>query len=531
MSGSTIQIIYDPDGTNEDITQDVMVAPTYFNTLAGSEPGDFSLEVKDVNQTHSFVTGKRLVLWVDGLPLWGGYIFGVTRTWALPVVDTTVIANVKTRIWKLRGLDYNVLFDRRFLRNTSDYKHMLPDIDSNRYDGDLIRDELTSGLGGNGGPYLDLPSDLNTYDYVDDVVPPLDPLAEGNTGVGSWPEQGTSWRTVMEGFILISGAVCYILPLDDDPYTMALHYHSLESLEPDWSFSDQPNRVTTFGFREGTFDEDGEPIRNDALVWGGSAWSGDGETVFWREENTDSETEHGRWQVAEAHFGENWYKLLSGVKARAKTIVNGAPGEVPGEGPRGLWASQWNVELVWFSKDVPLISGSRQHLIPGQVVTITLHTFGEDAMTPLVLALPLRSVRMSFPTLDPNGDAYVRFEGKLSLQLSDPKTLWTYLRKTQSARRRTARSVVATANSASPSASYGAIYSDEPIPATDGATTTFTLDPNTFAYIPGTTEVYLNGLLQLPGTDYTESDPSAGEIVFTSAPDGADELWIRCRLA
>jgi hypothetical protein len=152
-------------------------------------------------------------------------------------------------------------------------------------------------------------------------------------------------------------------------------------------------------------------------------------------------------------------------------------------------------------------------------------------MTPLDLLLPLRSVRMTFPTLDPNGDAYVRFEGHFSLQLGDPKSLWAHIQRLERRRQSQSRYIVATASSTSTTTSYGAIYGGEPLPTPDGVETVFTLNPSSFAYIAGTTEVYVNGLLVRPGVDYTESDPLSGEITFTTAPDGADELWIRCRLA
>lgn len=514
MAGSTIEILY--DGAT-DITQDVIVAQTHFELLAGAVPGQFEFVIKDRDRSRSYVSGKEITVKVDGVPLWGGFVFSVARKFAFPVVDTSDLSKVTQRLWVLRGLDYNVLFDRRVLRNTADFLHQLPNFVSTRYDGDLIRDELTND-------WLDLPDDLNTYDYVDDVVPPYDPLVEGNTGVGAWLQQGSKWRDQMEDFAQFSGAVYYILPLDDPPHTKALHYHALDTVASPWGFSDVPDKVTTFGFRELDADEDGGSIINDALIWGGSEWSGDGETVFAREENETSQDDHHRWQHAEIHFGEQGYKTQSGVTARANVIVNGEPGSVGGDANRGLRFAQWQVRLVWFSKDVP----AGQHLVPGHLVPITLHVHG-DGVDPLELILPLRSVRMTFPTLAPTGDPHVRFEGTFSLQLSDPKTLWAHIRRM--ARRRDASAIVATADSASTEYAYGAIYGGQPLPAPDGVETVFTLNPATFAYIAGTTEVYMNRLLQIPGIDYSESDPLSGEITFTSPPGGSDQLWIRCRLA
>lgn len=514
MAGSTIVIRC--DGT--DITRHVLVSGTYFELLAGAAPGSFQMTIKDTAQVHSFTTGKIVTVELDGKILWGGFVMGVAYRFFFPAVDTSVPAAVTTRQFVLRGVDYNILFDRRVLRNTSDYLHHLPNFDAGRYDGDLIRSELTDNV--SGGPWLDLPADLNAYDYVDDVVPPFDPELEGVTGEGAWLQQGSTWRAQMDDFAQFSGAVYYILPIDDNPYTMALHYHSLETVTSDWGFSDVPNGTTRIGMRELDASEDGEPITNDALVWGGSEWSGDGETVFAREQNEDSIDDHNRWQIAEIHFGERGFKTQRGVNARANVIVNGAPGSVGGDPNRGLRFPQWDVKLVWWSKDVP----GADHLVPGDIVPIDLTIHDKN------LLLPLRSLRMTFPTLDPNGNPHVRFEGRFSLQPSDPKTLWTYLRRLRRQRERQG-AVIATASSSSTTYAYGAIYGGQPLPAPDGVETVFTLDPATFAYIASTTEVYLNGLLQIPGTDYTESDPLTGEITFTSPPGGSDELWIRCRLA
>jgi len=394
------------------------------------------------------------------------------------------------------------------LRNPSNYFAQLPNFTSTSYDGALIRNDLCPD-------FLDLANDnLDTTTHVDDVVKPVDPEDEGATGEGAWLQQGSTWRQQMEDFGQLSGAVWYISP------DRALHYHALDEAVAPWGFSDTPNGSTTIGPREVRLDEDGSVIVNDALIWGGSEWAGSGQVVFAREENTTSITNHGRWQLAEHHFGERWYKTQRGVDARANVIVNGAPGSVAGADPnRGLRFAQKQLDLAWFAHDVP----SNQHLVPGMLVTTDLNVF--DITT---LILPLRRIRITFPTLSSmSGDAYVRFDGSLSLQLTDPKFWWDYIRKL----RRQQNSILATASSSSTTAVYGTYFSGELTPNPDGAQTVFTINPSTFSYIAGTTQVYLNGVLQTRGAHYTESDPDTGQLTFASAPAASANLWLICRLA
>lgn len=56
----------------------------------------------------------------------------------------------------------------------------------------------------------------------------------------------------------------------------------------------------------------------------------------------------------------------------------------------------------------------------------------------------------------------------------------------------------------------------------DGSRTVFTIVP----YIAGTTIVYLDGLIQRPTTDYSESSPGTGAVTFTSAPLSTDNVVI-----
>lgn len=586
---SEVQILY--DGAT-DITADVIPSGTRFEGLMNALPGSCEVLVKDTEQAHSFVTGRELLLIVDGVELWGGYLTNARRRFAFPVVDTVnrTAAQVKERQWVLSGVDYNTLFDRRVVRNPSDYLHQLPNFTSEDFDGDLIEEALVSSK------YIDVPAGFDVTTEVDntdvfrtyntrtdgaigsgdgtvtvndvDAIPsefPFfavikdDPVTGGNreivqvtgrTGLvldieraqkstsavahgddsfllhfapGAWVQQGSTWRALMEDFTQFSGALFYL------GADKKLHHKALEDTEARWGFSDVPNKnaVTaspasyqgaTIGPREVEAVEEGEIIVNDALVWGGSEWSGSGQTVFARRENSASQTTHNRWQIGETHFGEDGFKTQHGVNARAKVIVEGGATVGGGFNP-GLAYEQWDVSLGWFAKDVPRISGTPDHLVAGQLVHIILNTFGLD------LTLPLRRLRITFPARAQGANmAWVRFDGSFGLQASDPYTLWRYLLRLTKRRRAAFSSV-----DGSDPAPYGSLFTGAPTPSADGVETVFDL-PDDRGYIAGTTEVYVEpGILMRRGTDYTESSPTAGQITFVSPPANGSWIWIICR--
>ena len=535
-TGSIVLITYQNDaGTHVDITSHVMFSTASFELQFSAVPGTFEITLKDPTQTLGpYVSGREVRLWVDGIQMFGGYVTQVSRKFAFPVDRTDAGASaVKTRLWTLRGVDYNILFDKRVLRfNTSltsaGFLKQLPSFAGNRMDGDLIKNELCP-------KYLD----LTGFDYTTDVesvsTVVVDPVSL--TKPQAWTQQGTTWRKQMEDFSQFSGAIWYIQP------NKRLLFKALESMESRWGFSDVPNKrpiVTgassefqgsTYGFREMEATEDGSFIVNDALVWGGGAFAGTGQTVFARHENQPSIDEHSRWQAAETHFGEDGYGLQNGVTQRAALIVEGSPSK-GGDQLYGLKNPQWQFRFSWFGHDAPMLNGVRDHLTPGRITTIHLFTFGSDTSHPLILQLPLRQVRVSVPELDPTGDGYVRFDGFFGIMESDPWTLWRYLLKQKT--KSTTQPITSTSNT-SGSAAWGSFGSFFPAETPDGVRLTFsifiTVDGANLpiGYISGSTEVYRNGTLQRPQTDYVESDPDNGVITFISAPAATDWIWIKCR--
>lgn len=507
MSGAGIVISLD----GVDITDRVIFETASFEGLINAQPGVCEFTVHDDDQTLNPVSGDEITLDVDGVRLWGGYLTHHTRRHPFPADEVpTNAAEYTKRWWVLRGVDYNILFDKRVIRRTTDYLHSIPAIAGSTQDGAAITSLFTN--------YIDMPSGFDVSTFVDNITT----VSSNGTSPWSYMQQGSKVREQMEQLTFRSAAVYYF------DANKNLHWHSVEDIESRWGFSDQPNyspitttpvefQNATYGFREVEAVEDGTGFVNDALIWGGSEWAGSGSTVFARTEDATSISTHGRWQVGEAHFGEPGFGIQAGVTARANAIVLGPPGADAYGQQKGFRFSQWSFNFTWHDRNVPEISGTKIHLTPGQLVTIELSTFGETKL------LPLRSLRISFPEGNPaNLKTYVRFDGQFGLQLGDAFTLWRYLIKNQN--RQIPR--VATVNTASPSSPHGAIFSGEPSPAPNGSETEFTI---TFGYIPGTTQVFKNGLIQVRGTDYTESDFEIGKITFTSAPSSGSQLWVVCR--
>jgi len=508
--GSVIAIEY--DGT--DITSNVLFAETSFECQMAAIPGAFTVTVRDEDRSLTFITGKELTLSVDGVLLYGGYVTSAQRTYAFPADKTSNLSQVKSRKWVLTGVDYNVLFDKRVLRNTSDFTHDIPDLTGSPTDGEVIRDHFPT--------YFDIPAGFNftSATYI------LDNHTFSTTGKYIWDTQGVKMRDVMEDLAQY-GSVYWI------DATKQLHFQPVQDQLADWGFSDKPTSSDRIGFREGEMTEDASSIVNDALVWGGSAWASNGDIVFARRENSTSQTDHKRWQIAENRVGDANYKIQAEVDARAKIIVDGNASGTFAEGSQGLVNPEKQFRATWFAHDVPTSGGDRLHLLPGQVVPIELWVFSEDGgTTPFLMELPLRQVRITFPGLDPSTDpsgSYVQFEGFFGVLMSDPYWLWSYLRSlTPTFTRKKPTSIISTADNSTTGPVYGTYYSDVPDPDPDDSTTVFTIP---FSYIALTLRVFVNGAQKSRGTDYTESDPANGEFTMAVAPSSSDKLWVIALLA
>lgn len=529
--GSVVSLVYDEGGPNEtDIANNAVIANATFTSAANATPGECEVHLRDMNRNLSFISGRRLKLRIDGQVMWAGFVFIPGRGSFLPSGDGKT--NTLTRKWVLRGVDNNAILDRRILYSSANYLKKIPNVSVNTFDGALLRQALDQ--------YADMPSWLDIVTQVDDVVVPAGQDITP-TKPWAWPQQGSKMRVIFDDLARFSAAVFYVGPDDK------VHYHAIQNKECSWGFSDRPNHaainsLTGFdgaytGFRELNADEDGSQLATDAFVWGGSSFAGVGGTVFKRATDTALEAIHGKWQWSETHFNEENYKLQAGVDQRANMIVFGnpsgtaggaEPGSVVGEGPRGLRFSQWAFSFDWSQKDVPRLAGVRRHLYPGDVVPIQLWGFSQDnGVTPFTKILPLRSLRISFPSGAKNGRAHVQFGGTFDLRNDDSKFLWKYLRNREP---KINSFSVAGINDTSSDAPYGGFGQFVPLEAPDGVRTVFTIK---FPYIASTSQLYHDTgdglILRLRGSYYTELSPDVGTIQLASPPAIGTSLYVTVR--
>ena len=525
MATVLIEVSPPGSGTWTDITSDCMFQECSFSSMMNGVPGQFDVLVRDPDRTRSFTIGSEIRLTVDGVVLFGGYILTIGMKSIAPAADTSDLSTYVLRAWHLQGPDYNIAFDRRFVRNTGDYLSQIK-INSN-LDSEVLGTLVTT--------YADMgdfsPSGISPIGTIPDV--------EYVTVQQGWPV-----RREFETLLPFFGAVYYI------DGSKVITWKAYDDVVKRWGFSDAPNDAAItaspaefqgayYGFREVEATEDAMQMANDVFAWGGSQFAGaSGGTVVARYQDAvgsvtstsntyiqhgtvtggSSIDVHGRWQHAETHFGETLYKSLTGVKAVASAILTGPPGTDATGQQKGLKSPQWSFGFKWTSNNVPMLSGYPDHIRAGDLVTINLSVFGVTRL------LPVRSLTITFPDAfeDPPLDRLVQFDGSFGLQLSDSFTLWRYVIQQQA---KTAMKVnpILIADPTTGTTTYGAQFIGVPTPACDGAQTLFTLP---FGYISGTLQVYLNGLIQRPGIDFLESSFLDGEFTMTSAPVATDNIEV-----
>lgn len=509
----------------------VVYQQSYFVSQANPMQGQFKLVIRDPDQDFSVTAGHTVSCHIDGVPLFGGYVMRIGRGNFFPAADTSTPADVRSRNWILEGPDFNVLFDKRVLRDPTNYFGALEVPPGKR----TIRKAFVHLMQN----YIDVPAGLNFYANVDNITTQYGTEENGGLYVG----QSKTWREQMDDFADNGGLIYYI---DAD---FAVHMHEYEEVINAWTFADAgADGVNTIGFREGEYTKDFSRLATEALVWGGSSirkssggpggdivfakypdppantatWYGRTHPAAREQAAIDRQNTFGRWQIAEERAGQTNYLTKASVKNRAFVIINGPPGNVPTNGIEGGYSRPMEtMRAVWFAHDVP----SQAHVRPGWLQDFILYSQGNGS-TPLVTRLPLRSMRVSFParpTAGTTGKTYVRFDGEFGTAYSDSRHLWTALRGSKKQIRKEATYIADGTGSVVP----GALATVYPNEVADGTRTEFTY-PYTF-YI-GEYSLYVNGLFQRPGYDFVY-DADNKRVIFSAPLEAGAEQWVVGRVS
>lgn len=507
-----------------EISDRVVYSQSQFTSQANPIQGTFKLVIRDPDQDFAPVAGQKVSLHIDGVPLFGGYVFRIGRGNFFPAADTSSPSTLRSRRWILEGPDFNVLWDKRVLRNEADYASALEVPVGKRTISKAFKYLMNN--------FVDVPAGLDFTTHVDVI----DTMYGTDENGGLYVGQSKTLREQMDDFA-DNGAVLYYIDAD-----FAVHLHEYEALLSPWTFVDVPaNGVTTVAFREGEYEKDFSNIATEALVWGGSSlrrpdgpggdivfakypdppandatWYGRLQSAEREQKAIDRMAKYGRWQIGEERAGQNNYLTLGSVKNRAFVIINGPPGTVPTHGiESGLSKPTESMRAVWFAHDVP----SGLHIRPGYIQNFILYSQGEGS-SPLVTMLPCRSMRVSFPARPTSGTpqkTYVRFEGEFGTSFSDSRHLWKYLRKSKGSLG-SATSVIDNNSEGVPPGSLATVWPSE---TANGTRTSFTYP---YTFYQDQFDLFLNGLFQRPGIDFTYN-AATKQVTFLQALQTGDQQW------
>lgn len=357
---SSIVISY--DGT--DITDDVRIATASFTALVNGTPGLADLEIKDLDHSRSFTTGKSLTLDIDGVRRWGGFTTQVKKRFPLSVLDVDPPTST-ARYWAVTGVDYNVLFSKRIIVDASNPAGNIDfDYPVGTYDDTIIIDLFDN--------YLNLSGDglsRSGVTRVDIVTLDIPGVTSGKgtltKGQGQVASAGYTWKQAMDVICGATGAIYYIDP------NKVFHYVDVDTETASKSLTDVPTSATLqAGMQSPGILEDGTGLINDMLVWG----TGTLPIVFSRHQDSTSIGDHDRWQAGLSTDGLIHQASANIVSA---SYVNGTP-----QSKRGGKDDARTVTARVFD---PAFS-------VGQKVTTSIRSFGLVGQI-----LPIRQMTITFP--------------------------------------------------------------------------------------------------------------------------------------
>jgi hypothetical protein len=178
-----------------DITDDVEFTKSNFVSLVNGTPGTCLITIRDPGRTFDFTPGARILLKINNLNVWAGYLLKVRRVYPFIAHSPSGI-----RLYELVGLDINLLFTKRFV-----YKQSDPTMDKVTFAGGTLD---TTALTTLFTSWIDLSGDdLDTSSLVTSVGP-MSPTDQDASPI--WP--GQTWAVTMGMIGRMLAPVWYLNP-------------------------------------------------------------------------------------------------------------------------------------------------------------------------------------------------------------------------------------------------------------------------------------------------------------------------------
>jgi hypothetical protein len=377
-----------------DITDDVFFTDAEFNSMASGSPGTCKFRIKDMNYGYDITVGQSLTLDVDNLRVWGGWVQSVSRQFFFPYTGAPKItdpsrhqtlgpcADVEPlayvpRALVIEGIDYNILFNKRFCYDKSDPPNgELKSWPAGTYDDTQIKYLCANNL--------DLTDDGIDYQTKVERVGIPNPDNRGNPAGA-----GHSWGDAMRAISRYPGAIWYI---DPDKH---LVYTDVDTPNAQYRLRDVPTEPEDLGYRDMEILYNGSNLVNDAMIWG--AGQGSSKIKFKRTRDTTSVSSHDLWQVGE--FRNDLWRQAS-VDKRSNSFVYGSP-----QNKRGGKDDSISVSVTMFKPSFRV----------AEKVDFRSDVYGYADV------LPVRRCRVTFPT-----NKSARFDYVLSHAIDEPWNTFEY---------------------------------------------------------------------------------------------------------
>ena len=209
---------------NVDYAHDIIYADAEFTAQVNGQPGTCRFRVRDVHHIYTFTSGDEVRIWIGDTLVWGGFVTKAQPGYAFKV-DNTQNPTLTERIWVIEGVDYNILFQRRYVIDVNDPTASLPIYPIGTDDDVLVRDLVQD--------FLILSGDNLDFSGIQHVGT-ANPDLKFNIA-----NPGDSWGQAMSIIAKATGAIFYIDP------NRTVYYVDDDALETALVLSDSPANTST----------------------------------------------------------------------------------------------------------------------------------------------------------------------------------------------------------------------------------------------------------------------------------------------